>query len=368
MEHTQETQTTTESKRQVTLNKKSRLGAGDFPLMIITLILVVFGVIMVFSSSYYDSISRNYTPYHFLVRQIIWVCGGSLFFFVGAMVDYRFWRKVAPWAAILGLVLLCLLFTPMGHSINNATRWLKVGPVTVMPGEIAKLCAIMFTAWYLSEKPNRIRSLLYGVIPVVALGGIYGVLIIKQPNMSTAITVVGIVGCIMIVAGLQKRYIMLAVGAIVAFVFSLNTVLRGTYWYDRFASFQDPFADPLGDGYQVVQSLLGIGSGGLFGVGLGKSVQKSLYLPEPQNDFILAIIGEELGFVGIMILMLVYAAFIWRGVHIALNARDQFGLLLASGVVLMEGIQVLLNLAVLTSSMPPKGINLPLISYGGNGI
>lgn len=347
---------------------RGKTSSGDFLLVLITFALVMFGLIMVFSSSYYYSISENKTPYHFLIRQAVWIASGGVLFVGAALFDYKNYRKAALPLAILGFVLLALLFTPLGVSINYATRWIKLGPVTIMPGEVAKLCAIIFTAWYLSEKPQRIKNLLTGVLPCVGVGGLYAVMILKQPNMSTAITVVGIVGAIMIVAGLQKRYIVIALGLLCGFIFSLATVLKGTYWHDRFASFLDPFADPLGDGYQVVQSLLAMGSGGLFGVGLGKSVQKSLYLPEPQNDFILAIIGEELGFVGIALLMLAYAVFIWRGVHIALNTRDQFGLLLASGIVLMVGIQVLLNVAVVTSSMPPTGINLPFISYGGNGI
>ena len=144
--------------------------------------------------------------------------------------------------------------------------------------------------------------------------------------------------------------------------------MKDSYWYSRLTSFTDPFADPLNEGYQAVQSLLALGSGGLFGVGLGKSIQKNLYLPEPQTDFILAIIGEELGFVGILLLIVLYCLFIWRGVHIAVNAPDQFGMLLASGITLMVAIQVILNIAVVTSSMPATGINLPFISYGGNAL
>ena len=192
-------------------------------------------------------------------------------------------------------------------------------------------------------------------------------LIMKQPNLSTAITVCGIIVSMMLVAGMKWRYCIGAVGAGALGIVAI-LVMKSGHWYSRLTSFTDPFADPLGDGYQVVQSLLALGSGGLFGVGLGKSVQKNLYLPEPQNDFIAAIIGEELGFVGLMLLLVVYCLFIWRGVHIAINAPDQFGMLLASGIVLMVAIQVILNIAVVTSSMPATGINLPFISYGGNGL
>ena len=236
-----------------------------------------------------------------------------------------------------------------------------------MPGELAKLAVILFTAWFLSKDTGRIKSVLHGILPLVVIAGVFGVLIMKQPNLSTAITVCGIIVSMMLVAGMKWRYCIGAVGAGALGIVAI-LVTKSGHWYSRLTSFTDPFADPLGDGYQVVQSLLALGSGGLFGVGLGKSVQKNLYLPEPQNDFIAAIIGEELGFVGLMLLFVVYCLFIWRGVHIAINAPDQFGMLLASGIVLMVAIQVILNIAVVTSSMPATGINLPFISYGGNGL
>lgn len=384
METTSKTRKRSKTSRRATRTKKKKKsikldipildkvmtkgGSSDFLLVLFTAMLAIFGLIMIFSASYYYSLSRYGNPYYYLIRHGIWLLGGVIVFCFGAMLDYRCYRKVAPWAAIVGLILLLLLFTPLGVSYNNATRWLGLGPITVMPGEIAKLCAILFTAWYLGEKPDRIDSLFRGVIPVVGVGLIYAVLIVRQPNLSTALTVVGIMGCMLIVAGLHKKYIVLAFAGAFAGVMALTTVLRHTYWYGRFASFLDPFADPLGDGYQVVQSLLALGSGGLFGKGIGQSVMKNLYLPEPQNDFILAIIGEELGLVGIMFLMALYCAFLWRGVHVAIHARDQFGVLLASGIVLMVAIQVILNVAVVTSSMPATGINLPFISYGGNAI
>lgn len=202
----------------------------------------------------------------------------------------------------------------------------------------------------------------------VGIAAVYGLLIVKQPNLSTAITVCGIIVSMMLVAGMKWRYVFGTAALGGAGILSILLFMKDTYWYQRMTSFVDPFQDPLGEGYQAVQSLLALGSGGLFGVGLGKSVQKNLYLPEPQNDFILAIIGEELGFIGIVLVLALYCCFLWRGVHVAINAPDQFGMLLASGIVLMVGIQVILNIAVVTSSMPPTGINLPFISYGGNAL
>lgn len=336
--------------------------------MLFTLILVIFGVIMVFSASYYYSISQDGSAYSYLRRHGIWVIMGFAVMMLGASVDYRKLQKLAVPGLALSILLLVLVLTPLGVTINGATRWIGVGPITIMPGELAKLAAIVFVAWYLSSDMDRIKSLKYGILPMLALMAVLGGLIVKQPNLSTAITVCGIIVAMMLVAGMKWKYFFGAAGAGAAGILSIVLFMKDSYWYTRLTAFTDPFADPLDTGYQAVQSLLALGSGGLFGVGLGKSVQKNLYLPEPQNDFILAIIGEELGFIGVLCLMVVYCLFLWRGIHIAINAPDQFSMLLASGIVLMVAIQVILNIAVVTSSMPATGINLPFISYGGNAL
>lgn len=336
--------------------------------MLFTLILVIFGVIMVFSASYYYSISQDGSAYSYLRRHGMWVIMGFAVMMLGASVDYRKLQKLAVPGLALSILLLVLVLTPLGVTINGATRWIGVGPITIMPGELAKLAAIVFVAWYLSSDMDRIKSLKYGILPMLALMAVLGGLIVKQPNLSTAITVCGIIVAMMLVAGMKWKYFFGAAGAGAAGILSIVLFMKDSYWYTRLTAFTDPFADPLDTGYQAVQSLLALGSGGLFGVGLGKSVQKNLYLPEPQNDFILAIIGEELGFIGVLCLMVVYCLFLWRGIHIAINAPDQFSMLLASGIVLMVAIQVILNIAVVTSSMPATGINLPFISYGGNAL
>lgn len=348
--------------------KINKNGSGDFLLMIFTLMLVVFGIIMVFSASYYYAISEYGNAYSYLLRQGAWALAGFIAMIGAATVDYRFYKKIALPLMIFGLILLALVFTPLGHTANNATRWLDLGIVTVMPGEFAKICAIFFVAWYLGDKPERINSVTRGILPPIAVALVYGAMIVMQPNLSTAITVCGIVVAMLLVAGMKWRYVAGAGALGAGGILFILVFMKDSYWYQRITSFTDPFADPLGDGYQAVQSLLALGSGGLFGVGLGKSVQKTLYLPEPQNDFILAIIGEELGYVGLILLIALYCCFLWRGVHIAINAPDRFSMLLASGIVLMVGIQVVLNIAVVTSSMPPTGINLPFVSYGGNAL
>ena len=348
--------------------KSGSVKSGDFWLVLLALALSIFGVIMVFSASYYYSINKYSDPYHYLIRDLVWVAAGIAGMLVMTVIDYRIFAKKKVALAFLGfsILFLVLIFTPLGVTRNLATRWIGIGKLTFMPGEFAKIAAIIFTAYFLSQDPRRIHSLQRGVLPLLGLCVVYMGLIVKQPNLSTAITVCGIIVGMMFVAGLSWGYIGAMVGAAGLGIFSLTVFLPDSEWAKRITSFLDPFADPLGDGYQVVQSLLALGTGGLFGTGLGKSVQKNLYLPEPQNDFILAIIGEELGYIGVIFLMICYLLLIWRGIHISVNANDTFGSMLAAGITIMIALQVIMNIAVVTSSMPPTGVTLPFVSYGGN--
>ena len=339
---------------------------ADFPLIIVTTLLVVFGVVMVFSASYYNSINDYGTPYSYLRSQGLYAISGFVLMYVASRINYKFWKRMALPLAVVGVLMLFLIFTPLGVTVNGATRWLNLILFTVMPGEITKLVIIILCATYFSRDMKRAENLL-GILPIVIYTVVCCLLIVKQPNLSTAITVFLIAVGIAFVAGLQWRYIVLMFVGIGGGTFYLLNIDKG-YWHDRMASFLDPFADALGDGFQVVQSLLALGTGGLTGKGLGQSIQKNLYLPEPQNDFILAIIGEELGFIGIGILLIIFAIMVWRIFYISLQAKDNFGMLLGSGVGIMIGVQVILNVAVVTSSMPPTGIALPFISAGGNAL
>ena len=359
--------------RSETLNSRSSIFAQirevDFILLTVTIALAVYGLIMVFSASYYFSISESGNPFYYLIRDGIWVVLGLVLMCIGILIDYRFWnRKVL----ILGLLSICFMLlilglTPVGTTANDASRWIKLGPISIMPGEIAKMGMIFFIAWFCSENTRKIRSFTRGMLPILAVAGVFAVLIVKQPNLSTAITLVGIVLALMLVAGMKWGYVFFLVGAGAVGIMALITGVGG-YWQERFTTFTHPFDYEATSGYQIVQGLQALGSGGLFGVGLGKSVTKSLYLPYPHNDFILAIIGEETGFIGVLFLLLLYTLFIWRGAKIALTCGNEFGLLLASGTILMVAIQVVLNLLVVTSSMPATGVNLPFVSYGGNAL
>ncbi|MBQ2094565.1 MAG: cell division protein FtsW [Firmicutes bacterium] len=346
--------------------KQKKRAEGDFLMAALVLALSLFGIVMVFSASYYTSLSKYGYAYEYLKQDAMWVGLGWIAFIIFANLDYHF-LKLAAWPALgAGIVLLALLFTPLGVTINNATRWLDFGFFTVMPGEVIKFSLIIWIATFLGNDPEKIRRPKDGMIPIVAILGLVTVLIVKQPNMSTAGIIVILVVGMMFVAGLRLYWLAGLGGVGVAGFIGVLLSPKGAYMLQRVHTFIDPFEDELGSGYQVVQSLLALGSGGVTGVGLGRSIQKALYLPEPMNDFITAIIGEELGLIGLILMIMVFILLIWRCCRIALRARDYYGMLLASGVTILLGTQVILNIAVVSASFFPTGVVLPFITLGGN--
>lgn len=342
--------------------------SGDLWIILLTVALVTFGTVMIFSASYYKSISEAGDPYAYLKRQLIWVLLGFGVMWLFSRIDYHIWGRLYKIIPVICLILLALVFTPLGQEAGGAVRWIGVGPITVMPGEIAKFGLIIFVSGYFDRYPKRAYSFWQGVMPVLLLTAVYAGMIMLQPNMSTAFTLVFIAGGMLLVSGIRVTHLGILAGAAGIAGAALIFTDREGYRFSRITSFLDPFEHALEEGWQVVQSLLALGTGGLTGLGLGNSIQKNLYLPEPQNDFILAIIGEELGLVGVMCLMAVYMVLIWRGCHIAINAMDYMGMMMASGITILIGVQVLLNIAVVTSTFPPTGIILPFVSYGGNAL
>ena len=358
----------TSLRKRNSLHRKE-LRSGDYLVVMLTMMLIIFGVVMVFSSSYYTALKDYGDPYFFFKKELAFVAIGVVLMLIVALLDYHIYRRFSYIIIGASFVMLFLVFTPLGVTRNYATRWIGIGPVTVMPGELAKLGVILFIAWYLSENPERVKSFKYGILPMMALaGGVFG-LIYLQPNLSTAITIFIIAVGMMFVAGAKISHLFV-IGSlgVLAGVFAIFVDPDGGYRLARMTHFMDPFQDHLASGYQVVQSLYALGSGGLLGVGFGKSIQKNLYLPDAHNDFILSIIGEELGFIGILALLTAYMLLLWRGINVAINAKDMYGSLLASGVTIMMGVQLVLHVATVTSSMPPTGITLPFVSYGGNAI
>lgn len=349
---------------------QGKLKTGDLIVLGVTAVLVLFGTVMVFSASYYSAIAESGDPYFYLKKQLIWVALGAFLMWFFYKVDYHVWGKMYVLIYGVGLILLLLIFTPLGITDMGATRWLGIPgiPFTIMPGECAKFAIIIFTAGYLDRNPKVITNFFKGPLPILLAAGAYAFFIMQQPNMSTAATLCIIVIGMIFAAGAKMVHLLGVAGVGLTGGMVLIIGDESGYRFKRMLSFLDPFEDMLGNGWQVVQSLLALGTGGLTGLGLGNSVQKNLYLPEAQNDFILAIIGEELGFIGIMFLMSLYLIFVWRGLHVAMNAPDFLGMMLAAGITIMVGVQVAINVAVVTSSMPPTGVILPFISYGGNAL
>ena len=339
---------------------------GDFLMAALVFALSLFGIVMVFSASYYTSLSKFGYAYEYLKQDAIWMGAGWLFFIAFSVIDYHYLKILAWPALIVGLILLGLLFTPMGVTLNGATRWLDFGIATVMPGELIKFALILWVARFLGDDPEKVRDARKGLAPVIVVLVAVVLLILKQPNLSTAGIIAILVIGMVFVAGMRLYWLFVA--AIVGGLGFAGIVFspKGAYMLQRITTAVDPWADELGSGYQVVQSLLALGSGGVTGVGLGKSIQKALYLPEPMNDFITAIIGEELGLIGLLIMLAAFLLLLWRCARIALRAKDYYGMLLASGITILLGTQVILNVAVVSASFFPTGVVLPFITLGGN--
>lgn len=359
---------------RVRRRKKRKPGSGDFVLTALVMGLTLFGIIMVFSASYYTAINKfhetsKYAPYFYLIRQVIFALGSSVVCIILASIDYHVITKIAVPIYVIVLALIGLTYVPgIGTTVNNAARWIVVGPITILPGELAKLACILLCAWWITREDHDNLDLVHSLLPMLAVIAPAVALVYLQPSTTTAATILIIVFGIFFVAGIRFQYILYAGIAGIVFVVIHMLTSGGGYRSSRLMSFLDPFADELGTGYQVVQGLYALASGGFKGLGLGNSVQKTLYLPDPQNDFIFAIIGEELGYVGLLILLAAYMVLIWRCVRIALRAPDTKGMLIASGITIMLAVQVLMNIMVVTALIPPTGVTLPFISYGGTAI
>ncbi len=338
----------------------------DVGLILVVILLLVIGIMMVFSSSFYYSMSRWNDKFYFFRRNLMWAAVGFVAMMVTSKIPYKWYRKIAPALLIASIGLCALVLTDVGTVINNSRRWIFIGKISFMPSEFAKICVILFMAHSLTVKDKLLKDFVHGVLPYLLIAGVYFGLIIMQPNLSTAITVVMIIVAMMFVAGVRLFHLT-SIGLAGGVLFSYAAI-SSPYRLKRLTTFLNPFEDIWGDGWQVVQSLYALGSGGLTGVGLGQSVQNKLYLPEPQNDFIFATIGEELGFIGGTFVIIVFLFFIYKGIQISLNAPDKYGCYLGSGIVAMVSIQALMNIAVATSSMPVTGVSLPFISFGGNAL
>lgn len=344
----------------------------DYILLLSVGVLIIIGIIMVFSSSYSYTLVKMNDGYYYLKRVLLWATVGTFAMIFFSKVNYWYWSKYANLAFIISIVLLILVLTPLGITRNYATRWLGVGKtLTFMPSDVAKMAVIIFVSTSISRKKDKMESFVQGLLPYLLIMGLYFGLIYEQPDFSTAFVVVFMIFTMVFVGGMKfSHFVGLAVTGVGGLATMLTVIFLSGKGYKakRITAFIDPWKDATDTGYQVIQSLLALGTGGIFGRGLGRSVQKHFYLPEPQNDFIFSIIGEELGFIGGVIVIVLFMILIWRGVRIAMNAPDIQGCTMATGITSMIAVQVMINIAVATSSMPVTGMGLPFISYGGSSL
>ena len=349
------------------IKRKKKNQTFDITLLFVIILLLLFGLVMVFSSSYYYTLTRakfNNDMYYFVKRQAVWTVLGVIAMTFFANFPYKFLRRFTlPLYAFTNVCLILVLI--IGQDVNGSKRWLGVGPIGFQPSEVAKIAVIMFLSHYivthkgiLNTTKGFIRCCVVLLVPVV---------LVAVENLSTAIVIAGIGMAILFVASPKIWYFVMAgVAAVLGGTVAIM-LPQFSYRFDRVKYWLNPFLDPDDKGYQIIQSLYAVASGGLFGLGLGQSRQKT-YVPEPYNDIIFAIICEELGMVGAAIVIILFVVLIWRGIKIAMNSDDLYGCLVAVGIVALIGIQVIINIAVATNSMPNTGMALPFISYGGSGL
>lgn len=339
----------------------------DLPLLIMTGLLLAVGLSMVYSASAFLAMEQHRSAGHYVERQALAVALGLVAMLVAALTPHRRLGRYAP--ALFGVAVVGLLaawIPGVGHEANGARRWISLGGLNFQPGELAKVVVLVGLASWLDRHRGRVHDLKRVLAPAIAVIAIPLVMIMAQPDFGTTAIIVVLVGVMLFLAGLRWSWVA-AVGALGALGL-LGLVVAASYRRARVLSFLDPFADCSGPGYQVCQSLLALQHGGATGQGLGEGVAKLLYLPEPHNDFIAAVIGEELGLLGIVAVLALFACFAWRGFIIADRAPDQLGTLLAGTLTVMIVGQACLNLMVVTSMVPPKGLVLPFVSYGASAM
>ena len=339
----------------------------DPTIVIAVLALAVLGTVMIYSASAVRA-DREYggDSYYFFKRQLVFLVTGVGVLLAAAAIPYGFWRKgIAP-LLILTQFLLILVLTPLGHTANNASRWFKIGPVSLQIAEFAKLVVIIYLARYLSARQERVRCEFGVLVPPLVILALFFLLVAKEPDLGTAMFIVLLGGMMFFMSGVPKR--ILALFGLMSAPVAAYLIMARDFRVQRIKAFLDPWKEYDGPGFQLVQSFVAFGDGGLFGVGLGAGKSKLLFLPESHTDFILAVIGEELGFVGILAVLSLFAVIVIRGMKAANGAPDEFGAMLAAGLTMMIGVQALINGMVVLGLLPTKGLPLPFISYGGSSL
>lgn len=341
-------------------------GAMDQFLAAAVLLLVAFGVVMIYSSSAVFAYRNFENSQYFLEKQFMWVGLGLMAMMVMSRIGYRLMARMAlPLLGITVLLLIAVL-TPIGTSVNGAQRWIRFAGFTFQPGELAKLTLVVWLSFSLTRKALKIKTFSVGFLPHMLVAGLLTGLIVLEPDLGTAALLGATTLMMLFVAGGKMLYLVGAITAAIPVLYLFIT--SSAYRMARMRAFFDPFEHRFGDGYQITESLLGFGAGGFWGLGLGDGRQKLFFLPEAHNDFISSQIGEELGFVGLCAMILVFCIIVWRGLKIALSRPGTFGSYLAFGITASIGLQAVLNLAVALGVVPTKGLNLPFVSYGGSSL
>lgn len=341
--------------------------APDVLLIVIIISLLAIGLVMVYSASSAWATYKFNDGLYFAKRQLLFAGVGLAAMFFTATIHYQIWRQYAKILLICCFVLLILVLIPgVGLVRNGAQSWIGVGAFSIQPSEFIKFALICYLAKYCELHYKEMPTLRKGLMPTLGLVFLAFAFIMLQPDLGTGAVMVVTCMVVIFIAGASiMHYVVLALMGVAGFI---GLVLSAPYRLERITSYLDPWSDPLDSGFQMIQSLYAIGPGGLFGLGLGESRQKFFYLPEPQTDFIFAIIGEELGFFGGILVIGLFMLLLWRGIHIALHAPDTFSCLVAAGIVTMVTIQVIINIGVVTGLFPVTGITLPFLSYGGSSL
>lgn len=348
------------------------IGQLDFPLLFAIALLCAFGLVMLFSASYYyaqNTAATRYDSFFYLKSQAMYLAVGLVAMYVVSRVDYHFFDKIRVFALVGTLLLMLLVLVPgLGVSRNGAQRWLGIPGTgfTFQPSELAKFALIVYMAGFMSRRPQAMKNLTKGVFPMLFIMGAFGLVLLLQKNMSMMVILL-MTGVVMLfLGGAEIKHLLLLAG--IALPILVVAVLMEDYRQSRVLMFMDPWESTEKGAYQLRQALIALGAGGVFGQGLNFSRQKLLFLPYGESDFIFAIIGEELGFIGCTLLILTYLFIIYRGIRIAMRCKDRFGSLMAAGITAVIGMQAAINIAVATSSIPPTGQTLPFVSAGGTSL
>jgi cell division protein FtsW len=335
-------------------------------LFLATLLLVCTSVVMVYSASAFIAMENNGDPYLYLFKQATWALLGLVLVPLMMRIDYRTYRQpVVIWTG-LAIVVAGLIAVLFGEARNGANRWLNFGSLGVQPSELAKIVVVVFIAALLERRMDRIDDPAYALLPIGVVLAVIVALILREPDLGTSVAILVIAAVMIFAAGIDYRYVAALGVAGSAALYVLLAI--SDYRWRRVTAFLNPWADPLGDGFQMIQSMIAVGSGGIFGRGLMGGVQKLFYLPEPHNDFIYAVISEELGFLGATVIIACFCVIAWRGLRTSLRAPDRFGAFLALGLTTMVAFQAFFNVSVVLGLMPTKGIPLPFVSYGGSSL